>query len=181
MPGTTDNDLNTGGEPEDPPEGEPTDPPEGEPEGDANKPADKSDKRLRDLQSKADAETARANKAEAALKALNADKGTEPKDPVTKALMEELRETSLDAIYAELPQLKQYGIERSLIEGSTRAQMRENATAVVELIDSVSSKVRNEVLAEHGLSAEGLGGSRTKQPDYAAMDDDAFKKLLDSM
>jgi hypothetical protein len=140
---------------------------------------DKTDKRISDLQSARDAETARANKAEAALKARDAGKSGVA-DPVTNALMQEVREASLDAIYGEHPELRDYGIERSLIEGSTRAQMRESADAVVSLIKSVSTKVRNEVLAENGIVAAPSGSSRKSPVDYASMDDEAFKKLLDT-
>lgn len=144
--------------------------------------ADKSEKRIRDLQSKADAAEARANKAEAALKAKNADKGTAGGvDPATQALMQEVREASLDAIYGEFPQLKQYGIDRSLIEGSTRAELRANATSLVGLIKSVSTKVRNETLSEHGLVAPASGSTRQAPVDYGSMKDEDFLKLLDSM
>lgn len=142
---------------------------------------DKSEKRIRDLQSKADAAEARANKAEAALKAASAGKGTAGPDPATQALMLEVREASLDAIFGEFPQLKQYGIDRSLIEGSTRAELRANADSLVGLIKSVSTKVRNETLAEHGLVAPASGSARKPPVDYGSMSDDEFRKLLDSM
>lgn len=144
--------------------------------------ADKSEKRIRDLQSKADAAEARANKAEAALKAASANKGTAGQvDPATQALMLEVREASLDAIFGEFPQLKQYGIDRSLIEGSTRAELRANANSLVGLIKSVSTKVRNETLAEHGLVAPASGSARKPPVDYGSMSDEDFLKLLDSM
>jgi len=139
----------------------------------------KADKRIADFQSKADAETARANKAEAALKAALAGKGTV--DPVQQALIEELREASLDAVFAENPTLKQYSIDRSLIEGSTRAELRESAAAVVGLIKSVQTKVKNETLAEHGIEAPSSGAARKAPVDYGSMDDEAFTKLLNSM
>lgn len=142
----------------------------------------KSEKRIRDLQSKADAAEARANKAEAALRAGSADKGEGVRgDPATQALMSELREASLDAIYGEYPVLKQYGVERSLIEGGTRTEMREAATSVSNFIKTLSTKVRNEVLSEHGLKAEPAGSTRKAPVDYASMTDEAFTKLLDSM
>ncbi len=142
---------------------------------------DKTEKRVKDFQSKADAAEARANKAEALLKAERAGKGGEAGDPATQALMQELREASLDAIYGENPLLKQYGIERSLIEGSTRGEMRQSADAVVGLIKSVSTKVRNETLAEHGISAPATGSTRTPPVDYGSMSDADFDKLLNSV
>lgn len=144
--------------------------------------ADKSTKRISDLQSKADKAEARANKAEAALKALNAGKGEDAgTDPATKALMAEVRESALDAVFGENPILKQYGIDRSLIEGGTRAEVRAAAAEVVGLIKSVSTKVRNEVLAEHGLKAEPAGSTRKPPADYSSMSEADFEKLLDSI
>jgi len=146
-------------------------------------PKDKAEKRIRDLQSKADAAEARANKAEAALKAASAGKGsgTGSPDPATQVLVNELREASLDAIYADQPLLKQYGIDRAFIEGSTRAEMRESADSVVGLIKSVSTKVRNETLEQNGLTAESAGSSRRPPVDYGSMNEEDFKKLLDSI
>lgn len=142
---------------------------------------DKTDKRIKDLQSKADAAEARANKAEKLLQSSGAGKGSGAGDPATQALMQELREASLDAIYGENPVLKQYGIERSLIEGSTRGEMRQSADAVVGLIKSVSTKVRNETLAEHGISAPASGATRKAPVDYGSMSDADFDKLLNSV
>lgn len=144
--------------------------------------ASKEKKRISDLQSAKDKETARANKAEAALKKLTANKGNEggSDNPETSLLMQELREAALDAVFGEYPVLKTYGIDRSLIEGATRAQVRESASSVVSLIKSVSTKVRNEVLAENGLSAGLQGNSREKPVDYGSMSDEAFLKMLDS-
>jgi len=159
----------------------------GEPADDSEDTAESSgdpklDKRIRDLQSKADAAEARANKAESALKKSSvADKGTAGPDVATQALMSDLREASLDAIYGENPLLKQYNIDRSFIEGSTRAEIRENAASVVGLIKSVSTKVRNETLAENGLSAPAAGSARKPPVDYGSMQDEEFLKLLDSM
>jgi hypothetical protein len=140
-----------------------------------------SDKRIRDLQSKADAETARANKAEAALKNLKQGGSGSGSDPATQALMAELREASLDAVYGEFPVLRDYGIDRSLIEGTTRTELRGNAASLVGLIKSVETKARNKVLAENGLSAPSTGGKVQKPVDYASMSDEAFEKLLKSI
>jgi hypothetical protein len=143
---------------------------------------EKTKKRLSDLQSKADKAEARANKAEKALQAAS-DRGASSgsNDPAQAALMQELREASLDAMYAEFPQLAQYNIDRSLIEGSTRAQMRESATSVVSLIKNVATKARNETLAKHGIKAEPAGQTRQSPVDYGSMSEEAFNKLLDSM
>jgi hypothetical protein len=137
-----------------------------------------SEKRIRDLQSKADAAEARANKAEAALKAKAQGGSGDGVDPATKALMSELREASLDAVFGEYPALRDYGIDRSLIEGTTRAEMREAATSLVALIKSVETKARNKALADAGIKAEPAGSTRSKPVDYANMSEEAFLKLL---
>ena len=144
---------------------------------------EKSQKRINDLIAARDKEVARANKAEEALKKASG-KGTAPSgdaDPAQQALLQELREASLDAVYGEFPDLKKFGIDRSLIEGSTRAQMRESATSIVALVKGVATAVRNEVLAEHNISAEAAGSTRQPPKDYAAMSDEEFNKLLNSI
>lgn len=138
------------------------------------------DKRIRDLQSRADKAEARANKAEAALaKSVTRDgnKG-ESKDPERDALLVELREASLDSVYGEYPELRRYGIDRNLVEGRTRAEMRESATSLVALVKSVATKAKNDALKEAGLSAEPVGGTRQPPKDYASMSDEDFEKEL---
>lgn len=140
-------------------------------------------KRIRDLQSAADKATARANKAEEALKALKRGDGTADgsNDPAQKALLLELRESALDAVFASQPLLKEYGIDRDIIEGSTRAEVRESAAALVGLIKSLETKVRNKTLAEHGLKAETSGSARKPLPNFETMSDEDFEKVLNSV
>jgi hypothetical protein len=142
------------------------------PEGDA--------KRVRDLQSKADKATAKANQLEKELKALrNQGKSDGSNDPEQEAIKADLREAALDAVFAQMKELTEFGIERSLIEGGTRAQIRENAESVVALIKSVSTKTRNRVLKEHGIEAPGSGTKVIPPRDYGAMSDEEFLKLLE--
>lgn len=157
---------------------------DGNPDAETEGLDDKTKKRLSDLQSKADKAEARASKAEKALQAAGTSgKGPEAgsNDPARDALMQELREASLDAMYGEFPELKQYNIDRSLIEGSTRAQMRESATSVVALVKNVATKVKNETLAQHGIKAEPSGSARKPPVNYGDMSDEDFEKLLSSM
>lgn len=149
--------------------------------GDAGEPQKgEVDKRISDLQSKADREAARANKLEKALEKLNAggSDASGGNDPERKALLEELRESSLDAVYGEFEELKSYGIDRALIGGSTRAEMREEATALVGLIKSVATRERNRVLKEHGIKAEQSGATRTPPKNYGEMSNEDFEKEL---
>jgi len=139
-------------------------------------------KRIADLMSKAQKEEARANKAERALSALRGEgNGAGNNDPVTQALMVELREASLDAVFGEYPELREYNIDRSLIEGSTRAEMRESATSLASLIKSVTTKARNKALADAGVKAESSGSSSRPRKSVTDMSDDEFLKMLDSI
>jgi hypothetical protein len=176
MPELDDQDLDLGDEGG-------TEEPDGDkpPEGDSKPPKKTGeDKRISDLQSIADRETARANKAEAALKALNA--GGSPasgsNDPERKALLEELREAGLDAVYGEFAELKDFGIDRALIGGTTRAEMRESATSLVGLIKGVATKARNAALREAGVSPAPVGGNASKPKDYAGMSDEEIEQEI---
>lgn len=142
----------------------------------------KLDKRIRDLQSKADAAVARANKAEAALagksrKALGGE--GDGLDPGTQALIADLREASLDAVTAEMPELKEYGIDRSLIEGTTRAEIRDSASALVSVIKKVATSARNKALADAGITPAPVGSRREKAVDITSMSRDDFLKYVD--
>lgn len=132
-------------------------------------------KRIKDLQSKADAETARANKAEKALAKM---RGEGDADPATQRLVAELREASLDAVFGEFPELREFGINRDLVEGTTRAELRVNAKALVSLIKNVSTKARNKALAEAGVTPAPAGSRRESPKDYNAMSDEDFGKEL---
>lgn len=140
------------------------------------------DKRIRDLQAKADAAEARANKLEKlAAKAAGSDESdsTGSNDPERAALVQELREASLDAVYGEFGELKEYGIDRALIEGTTRAQMRESAAQLVGLVKGIETKVRNRVLREHGIKAEPGGTNRQPPKNWADMSSEDFQKELE--
>ena len=138
----------------------------------------KVDKRVSDLQSALDKETARANRLEKLVGKRDQDGEPGGKDPERAALMAELREASLDAVYGEFAELKDFDIDRSLIEGSNRAEMRESATSLVALIKSVSTKARNKALRDNGLTAEPAGGRREPPKRYDQMSNEDFEKEL---
>lgn len=148
-----------------------------------DEPTAKTDKRVADLMSQRDKETARANQAEKALRKALADKGdgAGTDDPALQGVMQELREASLDALWGEYPELKKYNIDRSLIDGTTRAEMRDSASRIVKLVKGVATKSRNEALAEAGVSPEPSGNTRQPPVDYATMKDEDFEKLLNSI
>ena len=142
------------------------------------------DKRVRDLQSKADKAEARANKAEAALAKATARGDGEAQgkpadaDPEREALIAELRETSLDAVYAEFEELALYKIDRSLIDGSNRAEMRASATALVGLVKSVATKSANRALKEHGITPEPAGATRQPPKRFDDMTPEEFEREI---
>lgn len=136
------------------------------------------DKRIRDLQSRADAEAARANKAEAALRAKKAAGEGAGDDPRYSAVLDQLREANLDAVYSEMTELREFGIDRTLVEGSTRAEMRDSASQLVALIGQVATKVRNKVLAENGLEAAAQTSQPPKKVDYSTMSKEDFDALV---
>lgn len=141
-----------------------------------------ADKRIRDLQSKADKAEARANQLEKLLaKASGPGEGDTQgsNDPDRAALLQELRDASLDAVYAEFAELKDYGIDRSLIDGRTRSEMREAAAQLVGLIKGVETKVRNRVLRENGIKAEPAGSTRSQPKNWSEMSKEDFEKELE--
>lgn len=149
----------------------------GDADGDSKDPKGEA-KRVKDLTSKWQKAEARAAKAEAALKSKTDGASDAGKDPATTALMAELREASLDAVFGEFPELREYGIDRDLIEGSTRAELRSQAESLVALIKNVSTKARNKALADAGVKAEPSGATRKPPVDYGAMSDEEFLKLI---
>lgn len=137
------------------------------------------EKRISDLQSRADKAEARANKLEKLL-AKRDDEGDAggSKDPERNALLSELREAGLDSIYSQFTELTQYGIDRTLIEGATRAELRASAASLVALIKNIETKARNATLREFGLKADPSGTSRKPPRDYSQLSDEEFEKEL---
>lgn len=146
---------------------------------DGKPPKKDEDKRTRELQSKADKAEARANKLEKELQKVRGEGASDgDKDPERAALLAELRESGLDAVYAENPELKTYGIARDLITGASRAEMRETASAVVALIKGVETKVRNETLRKHGITPEPSGTNRPPPKNYSEMSAEDIEKEI---
>lgn len=148
---------------------------------------DKEKKRLRDLQSKADKETARANKAEAALKALQAG-GTKqddgrPKgsvDPEVQKWLSVAKESARTRLYESEPRFKEYGLAPSLISGDSPDDMEASFTQLKRLVGKVESRVRDAVLKEHGFAEAPRGGTSTPKRDYANMSKDDFEKVVNA-
>lgn len=149
-----------------------------ESEEESTEESEKPDKRINDLTSARDKETARANAAEKALAAIRGKGKEGSNDPQVTALMQELRDASLDAVFSAQPKLSEYGIDRALIEGSTRSELRASADQLVALIEQVETKATNRALAKHGIDAAPVGSRREKPLDIANMPKDEFEKLI---
>lgn len=143
----------------------------------------KAAKRVADAQRALHKEQARAKALEKELEELKS-RGAEPVDrdkaPVAPDLNPELLEDWREAAWERYPAFKDFGIEIDAIQGGTRTEIRQAAANLAKFIDEVESKVRNRVLAEYGLSAEGLGGGKREQyPDFGSMSSEDFLKFVE--
>lgn len=144
-----------------------------------------SQKRINDLMSARDQATARANAAEAELQRLRG--GDSAPDRKTKGETKSqpsegeqwaalLRDQAQELLYRSDPRLAEYGIDKSLITGSTPEEMRASLAAQIKLVEAIETRARNKALVEHGLEPEVRGGSGERAPDYAAMSKEEFEK-----
>lgn len=143
---------------------------------------DPKDKRIKDLMSKWQAETARANAAEAKLtKAPAADgaSGAGGGDTTdAQQWIELIREQARDQVFGTDPRFAAYGIDRSSIDGSTPAEMRDAARRLSELIDKMETSVQNKVLKKHGLKPEVGSAPPPRNKSFASMSDEEFEKEI---
>jgi hypothetical protein len=144
-----------------------------------------SDKRVRDLQSEKDKETARANKAEKEVlrlkKALvepDAESENESSDspPADAYVLDMARMFA----YQQTPKLAEYDIPASALTGNTPMEIAASATELVTRFEKIETRVRNKVLAENGQAPE-LDGGGPPPParDFSAMSKEDFNKLVD--
>ena len=136
-------------------------------------------KRIRDLMSRADKAEARANQLEAQLKGKGSTKRSKDKAE-TDEFMELVREQSRNQLFSSDPRLAEYGLKPSVIAGNTPEEMRASFDQYKSLLDAIVSKVRNQVLVEHGLDAGVTGSGKGQElPDFSAMPAKDFKALMD--
>lgn len=160
------------------------------PERDLSKDEDTSkstDKRISDLQSKADKETARANKAETRLKALEAalregdTQDSKSPAPVGGNGMEDaVLDMARMFAFQQNPKLAQYGISSSDLTGSTPAAVAESATELVARFEKIETQVRNKVLAEQGITPELESGVPEPSRDFSKMSSEDFEKVMNA-
>ena len=141
------------------------------------------DKRISELQSRADKETARANKAEARLKALQETMQAPDPDVRNPVSGDAASDAILDMarIFAvqQNPKLAEYGLSASDLSGSTPSEVARAAAELVARFEKIETQARNKVLAQNGLSPEVDAGTPPPPTrDYSAMSKEDFDKVL---
>lgn len=144
---------------------------------------DKGEKRINDLMSKWQAAEARANAAEAKLKAPakqgeSAD-GDTGQAAQANEFLEFAREDARRRVFESDPRLAAAGLELSAITGTTLDEMKASLARQVKLVDGIESRVRSSVLTEHGLNPEVDGGARESLPSFETMSEEDFQKFLE--
>jgi hypothetical protein len=150
---------------------------------------DKSEKRIRDLQSKADAAEAKANRLQRllneALKGEGSEGGTEPPvvskprelDAGSAMALELLKET----VFLQTPALADSGLTAADLTGYTAQEVRASAASLARKIAETETRIRNKVLAEHGLAPEIAGEGNKPEPDrdFGKMASKDFTELME--
>lgn len=149
-----------------------------------------TDKRISDLQSKADKETARANKAETQLNRLlaaakdpdDAGEGKGSSSGAPDAATTVMIDMAKMFVFQQHPKLAEYGLSTSDLNGSNPGEIAQSAAGLVARFEKIETQARNKVLADNGLAPE-LAADQTvskKQVDYSKMSAEDFKKTLDA-
>lgn len=136
-------------------------------------------KRINDLMSKWQASEAANAKLQAQLKnqkpqatGKNAEQGD------TGEFQEFMRDHARTVLHSSDPRFVKYGLGADAIRGDSPAEMRASFEENRKLLDSLESKVRNEVMLEHGIDASVTSGRGASAPNIGTMSDDDFEKLL---
>jgi hypothetical protein len=149
-----------------------------------NEPAGKDDsKRVDDLMSMFNREQARANRAEAALAAATGGQGTKDDDTNGDDGLEEFkafaRETARNTLFDSDPRLAAAGLTADDIAGSTLSEMKESVSKHQKVVSGIEGRLRNQILAEHGLSPEVQTGAGTEEgPSFSKMSKKEFADFL---
>lgn len=172
---------------EDEGEGSPKDSdPKGESGGD--KDPKSSDKRISDLQSAKDKETARANKLQKQLDAIAAaakDEDVEDSKPPVQTGGSSVDGAILDMArmfaFQQNPKLAEYGITAADLNGSSPSEVARSATELVTRFEKIETQVRNKLLADQGLAPEIDAGAPSTPPrDFSKMSKEDFQKVMDA-
>lgn len=138
---------------------------------------DKSEKRIRDLQSQLDKAKAENNKL---LKAKEADSDPKAKetDPEVRRWVQAAKDVTRSRVYDSDPRFKEFGIDQTAITGDSPEEMNASAAALLRIIKRIESRTTNKVLREHGFSPEPRNGDRAVKRDYRNMKQDEFDALV---
>ena len=148
---------------------------------------DPKDKRINDLMSKwqsTDAENKRLRAQLEAQKGGDAGDDSAPaagKDQTSAAdegFNAILRESARETLFKSDPRLERFGFKPDVIAGATAAEMQESLAKQKAFLDAVEGKLRNELLAEHGLTNDAAGGGSEKPRDFASMSSEDFQALV---
>lgn len=156
----------------------------GSDDGDADDaPPPKESKRVSDLTSKWQKAEARAKKAEAALaksrkQPASDDQADDARGAEAQEWIEAQREFARERAFTSDARLAEYGLTSEDITGDTPGAMRDGVKRYVALIDAIETKVRNRVLADHGLTPDTPGGGKEERLDFASMSDEDFEKQV---
>lgn len=147
-----------------------------------------TEKRVTDLQSKMDKETARANKAEKTLLILQETmKGDDTEESNSGSRDSESNQDSVVLDMARMfalqqhPILSEYGISVADLTGSTPSEIAQTATELEARFAKIETQVRNKVLADNGMSPEIDAGDKSKNRssrDFSKMSSEDFNKVL---
>lgn len=145
-----------------------------------------TDKRVSDLQSKFDKETARANKLQKQLDALTAaekEDGTEARKSLSggnASTDNGVLDVARMLAYQTNPKLADYGVAMSDLNGSTAAEIVANAAALVAQFEKVETRIKNKVLADNGLAPDISDTPPPPKRDIANMSSEDFTKLYEA-
>lgn len=140
---------------------------------------DKSEKRIRDLQSALDKALAENNKLK---KVSPADKkAPASRDPEVERWMRAAQDATRDRLYDSDPRFKEFGIDPAVISGDTPEEMKMSLRELTKLISRVETRVRNKTLREHGFSPPPKEGGAEPRRNIAGMSNEDFQKLVDEV
>lgn len=147
-----------------------------------------TDKRISDLQSAKDKETARANKLQKQLDAITAatkDEDVEVRKSAASTTGNVTDNVILDMArmfaFQQNPKLAEYGIAPSDLTGSTPSEVTQAATELVARFEKIETQVRNKVLADQGFAPEIDAGLPAAKPrDFSKMSKEDFQKVMDA-
>lgn len=152
--------------------------------GEAKDPKSES-KRISDLQSAKDKETARANKLQKQLDAIAAatkDNGVEDIQPSAQAGFtgdSAIIDMARMFAFQQNPKLATYGLTMDDLNGANPSEIARSATELVARFEKIETQVRNKVLAENGMAPEiDAGSPPAPARDFTKMSKEDFDKVV---